>query len=117
MAAFVTILSADVSESDEIISVVDNTGARTTYPWRAVIESEVIYVRSGVAEGLVWIVGRGADDTDPAFHAVGTILMGVAVGQAATSEPLVEDGMIPAGILTDDDQGDILTSDPTVTGV
>jgi hypothetical protein len=117
MAVFVTTLSADCSVSDEIINVIDNAGARTTYPWRAVIENEVLYIRSGVVEGLAWTVSRGADDTDPAFHPAGAILTGVAVGQAATSEPLVEDDVTPADVLTDDTETDVLTSDPTITGV
>lgn len=117
MAVFATTLTADCSESDEIIYVADNAGARTTYPWRAVVETEVMYVRAGVAEGLEWLVSRGADDTDPARHLAGAILTGVRVGQAEVIEPLVADDVTPTVILTDEAEADILTSDPTITGV
>jgi|SRR6185295_4080153 len=117
MATFSTVLTADCLEPDEVIYVATNSGARTTYPWRLVVENEVMYVQSGVAEGLAWTVHRGADDTDPAIHLAGTIVTGIAVGQAATSEALVEDGVTPADVLIDDAQTDVLTSDPTITGV
>lgn len=117
MAAFTTTLTADLTASDEIVHVASNDGARTTYPWRAVIEDEVVYVFSGVAEGLDWGIHRGADDTDPAEHLAGAILTGIRVGQFTTDDPLVEDDATPATVLTNDDETDILTSDPITSGV
>jgi hypothetical protein len=117
VAVFTTVLTADASTSDEIIHVADNDGARTTYPWRAVVEDEVMYVFAGVAEGLDWNVHRGADDTDPAEHPAGAILTGVRVGQFLTDEPLVTDDIIPAEVLTTEDETDWIRSDPDTAGV
>lgn len=84
MADFSTTLTADLTTSDEVIHVADNTGARTTYPWRLVVDDEVMYVFDGVAEGLDWGVHRGADDTDPAEHLAGAL---------ATAEPASPPGV------------------------
>ena len=117
MAVFSTAITADLSVSDELVNVTSSDGARTTYPWRAVIDDEVIYVTGGVVEGLVWSIRRGADDTDPAEHLTGAILTGVRVGQFTTDEPLVEDDVTPATVLTTEDETDWLRSDPDIAGV
>jgi hypothetical protein len=81
MADFETTLTADLTTSDEVIAVADNTGARSTYPWRLLIEDELVYVIRGVAEGLVWDVLRAADDTDAAEHLAGTIVSSAPFGR------------------------------------
>ena len=117
MADFSTAVSMDVSVSDEYITVLSNDGARTTYPWRAVIDTEVVYVLAGVAEGLIWYVTRGADDTDKASHPAGSILEAVPIGQFAITEPLIQDGSSPPTVLTTEDGTDWLRSDPIEVGV
>jgi hypothetical protein len=129
MADFTTVLAADCLEPDQIIYVADNTDARTTYPWRLVVEDEVMYVVGGVlagevlaingtvSDGLSWSVRRGADDTDPAIHLAGTTVTGMRVGQYTTDEPLVEDDLTPTSVLTTEDESDWLRSDPETTGV
>jgi hypothetical protein len=117
MGDFSTTITVDISVSDEFINVLSNDGARTTYPWRAVIDSEVIYVQAGVANGLLWYVRRGADDTDKASHPAGSILEAVPVGQFTTDEPLIEDGSSPPAVLTTEDETDWLRSDPIDVGV
>ena len=131
MATFTTVLTADVTETDQLIHVADNSQARTTYPWRLVCEDEVMYVMVGgaigemlsvhdneqVSDGLTWRVRRGADDTDPAIHLAGTTVTGVRVGQFTTDEPLVEDDVTPATVLTTEDETDWLRSDPDIAGV
>ena len=116
MAVFQTVLTADMSVSDELVNVASNDGARTTYEWRAVVDDEVMYVFSGVAEGLVWGVHRGKDDTDPAEHLAGAVLTGVRVGQFTTDDVLVEDDVTPTAPLLDDDETDLLRSDPEIAG-
>ena len=115
--AFSTTLTDPLTVADEYVTVGANEGARTTYPWRAVIDDEVVYVKGGVAEGLVWYIGRGADDTDPAEHPAGSILEAVRVGEFTTDEPLVADDITPAEVLTTEDETDWLRSDPETTGV
>lgn len=117
MAVFQTILTADLSVSDELVSVASNDGARTTYEWRAVIDDEVVYVFSGVAEGLVWGIHRGKDDTDPADHLTGAVLTATRVGQYTVDDVLVEDDVSPTAALTDEAGTDLLRSDPEVAGV
>jgi hypothetical protein len=117
MGDFSTTVTVDVSVSDEFINVMSNDGARTTYPWRAVIDDEVVYVQNGVQEGLLWYVRRGADDTDPAWHPAGSILEAVRVGEFTIDEPLIEDGSSPAAVLTTEDGADWLRSDPIAAGV
>ena len=112
MAVFTTVLTADLSASDEIAHVASNDGARTTYEWRATIEDEVVYVFSGVAEGLDWGIRRGRDDTDPVAHFAGVTLTAVRVrGSVPVSETLTEDGSSPVADLTDEGGIDWLTSD------
>ena len=112
MAVFTTVLTADLSASDEIVHVASNDGARTTYEWRATIEDEVVYVFSGVAEGLDWGIRRGRDDTDPVAHFAGVTLTAVRVrGSVPVSETLTEDGSSPFAVLSDEGVIDWLTSD------
>lgn len=117
MAEFTTRLAVDLTASDEVVVVESNEGARTTYEWRAVIDDEVVYVFSGVAEGLVWGIHRGADDTDPAEHPAGSFLTGVRVGQIESDEPLLADDLVPTEVLTTEDETDWLRSDPVIEGV
>lgn len=131
MAEFSTTLTADASPADEIFYVASNEGARTTYPWRATIDNEVVYVTRGVvagevlpvveagivSDGLIWSVRRGADDTDAADHVAGTVLRGVRLrGAVQVAESLTEDDSSPVAALTDDSETDFLTSD-AVEGV
>ena len=109
MAVFSSALTVDCTESDEIIHVASADGARTTYPWRAVIEDEVIYVTGGVVEGLDWTVQRGADDTDKALHLAGAIVTAVRVRGAKTPEPLADD--VTAEPLLDETETDWLYDD------
>lgn len=123
---FQTTLAIDASPSDVLFYVTSNDGARTTYPWRATIDDEVVYVMGGVrldeilpafepgviSDGLIWYVRRGADDTDPADHLAGAILRGVRVrGTAPTPELLADDEAVPIENLTDEDETDWLESD------
>lgn len=78
--AFSTTLTADLGAADLIVSVASNSGARITYPWRATIGDEVVYVTGGVEEGLDWSVLRGAEDTDPAGHLTGSTLSAFGSG-------------------------------------
>lgn len=117
MADFLTFLTADCTESDEVIHVASNEGARTTYPWRIVIEAEALYVFGGVAEGLDWEVHRAADDTDAALHLAGVIVEGKRRGEFETDEPMMEDGVTPAVPLDTEDLTDWLRTDPTSEGV
>ena len=110
--AFTTTLTDPLTVADEYVTVGTNEGARTTYPWRAVIDDEVVYVKGGVAEGLIWYIGRGADDTDPAEHLAGVTLTAVRVrGTVPVSETLTEDDSSPVADLTDEGGVDWLTSD------
>lgn len=65
---FQTTLSADLGAADLVVHVTDNTNARTTYPWRAMIANESVHVTGGVSEGLDWDISRGQDGTEPIEH-------------------------------------------------